>query len=232
LCERFVCGPPSVCNHANGSERAFTPFYDSEWARVFYERNVWPSSLVPALQPCMEAAYAALEPAAHACLQCLAAALDKPHDCFDALVSANAAAAHPTAPLRHHSRLQLNNYPSQLAPPRGAARARHEPPIRARRHLDTSMVTVLARQDHHHTAPGLTSSFVEGVLKAGQSGALEVQLPDGSWSCVPTGPGQLTVFTGYAAVARKQTCLFTRCVYLTCLLLLLLLLASLHVHVC
>ena len=38
LCERFVCGPPSVCS-ASARTLAPHPFYDSEWGRVFYERN-------------------------------------------------------------------------------------------------------------------------------------------------------------------------------------------------
>jgi hypothetical protein len=221
LCERFVCGPPTVCNfspradssssqsdnRSNRSieQRKFTPFYDSEWARVFYERNVWPSKEFPALQPSMEAAYSSLEPVAHACLQCLAAAIGKPFDYFDHLVTANAGIKHPEAPLRHHSRLQLNNYPSQLlSVAQGSPRAKQQPPIRARRHFDTSMVTVLARQDHDTSlkneavGTNLNSSCEDrhSVLKAGDSGALEVQLPDGSWSCVPTGPSQLTVFVG------------------------------------
>ena len=38
LCERFVCGPPSVCS-ASTRTLPEHPFYDSEWGRVFYERN-------------------------------------------------------------------------------------------------------------------------------------------------------------------------------------------------
>ena len=133
LCERFVCGPPSICSdsHLRRSE----PFYDSPFGRVFYERNTWPHPEAPGgqLQPTMEAAYDALTPIAAASLQCLAAACGLAHDAFDELI-ATSSAAHPHAPLRHHSRLQLNNYPSQLRD----HRCKRLPPIRASRHLDTS----------------------------------------------------------------------------------------------
>ena len=51
LCERFVCGPPSICNRGDGSGRPYDPFYDSEFARVFYESNVWPPPRPQAATP-------------------------------------------------------------------------------------------------------------------------------------------------------------------------------------
>eukprot|EP00966_Prymnesium_polylepis_P162098 3746112-Prymnesium_polylepis.1 len=62
----------------------------------------------------MEGNYGRFEAVAQASAQCVAAALGAPHDAFDALI-ASASTSHPDAPVRHHSRLQLNNYPSQLA---------------------------------------------------------------------------------------------------------------------
>ena len=107
VCERFVCGPPDVCSEP--LSRAETPQYDSEWGRVFYERNVWPDG--SELRPSMEALYPQMEHVARACLQCIAVALDAPHDAFDALVTSQSM-EHPEAPVRHHSRLQANHYPA------------------------------------------------------------------------------------------------------------------------
>jgi len=154
LCERYVCGPPSVCTESGTAAR---PFYDSDFARVFYEKNIWPDD-GGALQAQMEAAYPHFERVAQANLQCVAAALGAPHTAFDELV-ATASAAHPDAPLRHHSRLQINNYPSQLIPGVNGPRC---VPIRASRHFDTSLLTVLAREPRVDTAS-----------EAGTSGALE-----------------------------------------------------------
>lgn len=181
LCERFVCGPPRVCNEPLA--RAPHPFYDSDWGRVFYERNSWPSD-GGTLRPAMEAAYASLEPVAMASLQCVAAAIGLPYGAFGRLVETDSA-EHPAAPLRHHSRLQLNNYPSQQ---RSVATGRQTPPIRASRHLDTSLLTVLARQATDAARP-----------VPGESGALEVRMADGSWACVPAAEGELTVFLGSLA---------------------------------
>jgi len=168
LCERFVCGPPAVCSERE--MRAHEPFYDSQWARVFYESNVWPQG---ELRPAMEAAYPYFEAVAHANLQCVAAAMGAPHTAFDSLVSA--------APLRHHSRLQLNNYPSQIQHiPSGQS------PIRASQHFDVSLLSVLARQP----------TVDRAASAAGSSGALEVRLSDGRWVCVPAPAGHLTVFVG------------------------------------
>eukprot|EP00316_Scyphosphaera_apsteinii_P008604 CAMPEP_0119342390 /NCGR_PEP_ID=MMETSP1333-20130426/104602_1 /TAXON_ID=418940 /ORGANISM="Scyphosphaera apsteinii, Strain RCC1455" /LENGTH=451 /DNA_ID=CAMNT_0007354597 /DNA_START=53 /DNA_END=1408 /DNA_ORIENTATION=- len=190
LCERFVCGPPSICN--TPIARPFNPFYDSPYARVFYERNVWPEE--GELRPCMECLYPQMEHIAKAALQCVAAALDVPHDVFDQLVSSSSA-AHPNAPCRHHSRMQLNNYPSQLFGGSGSSqkRSRHgkQMPIRASRHFDTSLLTVLAREprtEKLHSSPG-------------RSGALEVRMsaqhdPHEEWRCVPAESGELTCFLG------------------------------------
>ena len=196
LCERFVCGPPTICSDAH--RRPFHPFYDSDFGRVFYERNVWPAEEnVPAeerLRASMENAYAALEPVAAASLQCLAAACQLPHDAFDHLITSRSS-AHPDAPLRHHSRLQLNNYPSQLR-----ARRDHKRlfPIRASRHLDTALLSVLCRDPHVDSG--------DTAQTPGSSGALEVQLhgcpdhgQDDSWACVPAIEGELTVFVGSLA---------------------------------
>ncbi len=186
LCERFVCGPPSVCS-ADVPRRSH-PFYDSAWGRTFYEPNVWPSgSRGASLRAAFEEAYAALEPAALASLQLVASALGARHDAFDALVASDPA-AWPGAPLRHHSRLQLNHYPSQL---RRRGREKRIPPIRASRHLDTSLLSLLARE-----------ASTDGAGAApGQSGALEVELAPGRWACVPSPPGTLTVFLGSLAAA-------------------------------
>lgn len=187
LCERFVCGPPSICS---ASARTLPPhrFYDSEFGRVFYERNVWPKDDGGALQAAAETAYPGFERLAHGCMQVIAAALGLPHTAFDELVSAQSP-AHLAAPLRHHSRLQINNYPSQL-PARGVAYTTC--PLRASRHFDTSLLTVLDREPR-----------VDTEAVAGSSGALEVFLPsrgsaaggigdgaDGEWTCVPARPGE------------------------------------------
>lgn len=196
LCERFVCGPPSICS---ASARTLPPhrFYDSEFGRVFYERNVWPKDDGGALQAAAETAYPGFERLAHGCMQVIAAALGLPHTAFDELVSAQSP-AHLAAPLRHHSRLQINNYPSQL-PARGVAYTTC--PLRASRHFDTSLLTVLDREPR-----------VDTEAVAGSSGALEVFLPsrgsaaggigdgaDGEWTCVPARPGEMTVFLGNLA---------------------------------
>ena len=202
LCERFVCGPPSVCSTSTRTLPPH-PFYDSEWGRVFYERNAGQSAEqgdeARLLQLEMEAAYPELEQVSRACLQTIAAALGAPHTAFDELVTSHSS-AHPDAPLRHHSRLQVNNYPSQLPDRRGLGSARYgvaAVPIRASRHFDTSLLTVLARQP----ATDLDAA-------AGSSGALEVQLPEGhrrmqggdpradGWTCVPARKGELTVGAG------------------------------------
>ena len=116
MCERYVCGPPSVCTDPH--ERSPHPFYDSDFGRVFYEHNVWPpahSSSGGGLRVAMEATYSAMEPVAAASLQCLMAACGLPHDAFDYLITCHSS-AHPDAPLRHHSRLcALAHLPSRLA---------------------------------------------------------------------------------------------------------------------
>ena len=99
--------------------------------------------------------------------------------------------------------LQVNNYPSQLQDRRGVGGARYGVraiPIRASRHFDTSLLTVLARQP---------ATDLDAV--AGSSGALEVRLPEGhrrmegddagadGWTCVPARKGELTVFLGNLA---------------------------------
>ena len=199
ICERFVCGPPSICTDVHG--RPSDPFYDSQFARVFYEHNVWPpeNSSGGQLRRTMHETYAALEPVAAASLQCLAAACGMPHDAYDHLV-ATCSADHATAPFRHHSRLQLNNYPSQLLRNARSQQA----PIRASRHLDTSLLTVLAREAASESAAIETSGHSRprtSTNAAGSSGALEVQLPDESWACVPAAPGELTVFVGSITAA-------------------------------
>ena len=205
LCERFVCGPPSVCSMSTRTLPPH-PFYDSEWGRVFYERNAALSAEhggeARLLQVEMEAAYPELEQVSRACLQTIAAALGAPHTAFDELVTSDSP-VHPDAPLRHHSRLQVNNYPSQLQDRRGIGGARYgvpAVPIRASRHFDTSLLTVLARQP---------ATDLDAV--AGSSGALEVWLPEGhrrmegdgaeadGWTCVPARKGELTVFLGNLA---------------------------------
>lgn len=201
LCERFVCGPPSICSDA--AARPSHPFYDSPFARVFYERNTWPEDDHPALRPSMEHVYSLLEPVAAASLQCLAAACDLPFNSFDHLVTSESH-DHPDAPLRHHSRLQLNNYPSQL---RRNSR-KQIPPIRASRHLDTALLSVLCREpsmDGRLCSGGASMAGASG-LDPGRSGALEVQLhscadheDDGSWEVVPTAEGELTAFVGSLA---------------------------------
>lgn len=110
LCERFVCGPPSVCSAARTVRPH--PFYDSEWGRVFYERNVTPTAEhgceARLLQVEMEAAYPDLERVSRACMQTVAAALGAPHTAFDELVTSESS-VDPDAPLRHHSRLQVRS---------------------------------------------------------------------------------------------------------------------------
>ena len=185
LCERFVCGPPSICNKDWPVRRPFQAFYDSDWARVFYERNVWPTAdgiqdiPGPSLRSSMEGAYPQLESVALASLQLVAAALGVPHTALDTLV-ARASREHPEAPLRHHSRLQINNYPSIVHV------GHRPPPIRASRHFDTSMLTVLSREPR-----------VDSEASAGSSGALEVyDHAEERWVCVPARDGELTVFLG------------------------------------
>ena len=116
----------------------------------------------------------------------IAAALGAPHDAFDVLV-ASASPDRPEAPLRHHSRLQINNYPSQL---RAGPGERRGCPIRASRHFDTSMLTVLCRE------PWVD----DGAVAAGVSGALEVfDASEQRWICIPSPPGEVTVFLGNLA---------------------------------
>jgi len=191
LCERFVCGPPVVCNDDAAAPFAAHPFYSSRWARVFYERNRWPTgrdATESNLRAEMELVYPKLERVALASAQLLAAALGVPHTAFDKLIT-TASASHPEAPLRHHSRLQINNYPSQL---RWGKRFNNRTslPIRASRHFDTSLLTVLCRMpsvDNHE-------------LHAGSSGALEVYLSaERQWVCVPARPEEVTVFLGNLA---------------------------------
>lgn len=91
---------------------------------------------------------------------------------------------------------QVNNYPSQLQDRRGGGM--RGVPIRASRHFDTSLLTVLVRQP---------STDLDAL--AGSSGALEVRLPEDQWrkddwradgwTCVPARPGELTVFLGNLA---------------------------------
>jgi hypothetical protein len=61
----------------------------------------------------------------------------------------------PSPSLRHHSRMQMNNYPSQLRM-RGII-----PPLRANAHLDTSLFTMLLRESFllHHVCRVLCSSL-------------------------------------------------------------------------
>lgn len=182
MCERFVCGPPSVCNQDTRAPHAAHPFYSSDWGKVFYERNVWPDGSMRAE---MEATYPKLERVALACVQLVAAALGADHTAFEQLVTPSST-AHPEAPLRHHSRLQVNNYPSQLR-----RRRELESPIRASRHYDTSFLTVLCRE------PSVEN---EGLASPGTSGALEVFLDaEQRWVCVPASDGECTVFLGNLA---------------------------------
>ena len=214
LCERFVCGPPSICSDDAHLSRPYHPLYDSDFGRVFYERNVWPSDedvlmkneeeqahlLLPLLRTSMECTYAALEPIAAASLQCLAAACNLPHDIFDHLVTSNSK-IHPDAPLRHHSRLQLNNYPSQIVQLHNSLGNNGQMilPIRASRHLDTALLTVLCREPND-----VDSGAQHNISRRqvpGSSGTLEVQLHEEDdatqhWECVPAIHGELIAFVG------------------------------------
>jgi isopenicillin N synthase-like dioxygenase len=224
LCERFVCGPPSICSNDAHASRPYHPFYDSDFGRVFYERNVWPSdedvvteedkvqpNRLPLLRTSMESTYAALEPIAAASLQSLAAACNLPHDAFDHLITSNSI-IHPDAPLRHHSRLQLNNYPSQIVQlhnrDHGNNNGQMILPIRASRHLDTALLTILCRESNNFDGSAQQQHSNNNISSCrripGRSGTLEVQLHDNdddaaphSWECVPANNnGELIAFVG------------------------------------
>lgn len=212
LCERFVCGPPSICSDDAHLSRPYHSFYDSDFGRVFYERNVWPSDdedvvtkdeeqhhRLPLLRTSMESTYAALEHIAAASMQCLAAACHLPHDIFDHLITSNSI-SHPDAPIRHHSRLQLNNYPSQIVQLHNShGNNRLILPTRASRHLDTALLTVLCREPNDVNISAQHSMSRRRV--PGSSGTLEVQLQDEDdttphWECVPAIHGELIAFVG------------------------------------
>lgn len=77
--------------------------YDSDFGRVFYERSVWPSDDEDVVMVVMKD-----EGAATSSTSTLY--YGRP---WRALITSNSI-SHLDAPLRHHSRLQLNNYPSQI----------------------------------------------------------------------------------------------------------------------
>lgn len=171
LCERFVVGAPGLCDDSSDDDQASVhsnqwrsvwsgdPFYSSPFGRVFYELNRWPSLTVPLLRPTSTALYNKMLGVSVAMARVIAAALDLPSGSFDRLLFDPQ--GHQNAPIRHHSRLQINNYPSQLRPPRGLFAPRL--PLRANTHLDTSLFTLLARDIPADVRHG-----------CGSSGALEV----------------------------------------------------------
>ncbi|CAE7526072.1 vldW [Symbiodinium natans] len=187
ICERFCCGPPSICEVKSDKLEAkstgldawkLDDFYRSEYGEVFFPENVWPSDC-DALKRAMLEAYDAFESFSEAVLLLLAAASGVQPSSLRSLLFDS------QRRVRHSSMLQVCNYPSLL--PR-----RLRPPelsvyqLRAKAHQDFGAFTVLAR------CPGSDS----GRAKCGQSGALEVRLPTGAWACVPAREDALTVMPG------------------------------------
>ncbi|CAE8696391.1 unnamed protein product [Polarella glacialis] len=119
-----------------------------------------------------------------AVLRLLSAAAGFPSTAFDDLLfRSEESSSSARKVVRHTSMLQVCNYPSllprRLRPPEGPA----EYQLRAKAHQDFGAFTLLAR------CPGSDSRY----KRVGKSGALEIELPDGSWACVPARADELTV---------------------------------------
>ncbi|CAE7429833.1 vldW [Symbiodinium sp. CCMP2592] len=184
VCERFCCGPPEICEatcdgrQAKSAKWKLDDYYRSAYGKVFFPANVWPSSC-ERLKPAMLEAYTAFEQLSEALLLLLAAASGVQPTSLQNLWYDS------QRHVRHSSMLQVCNYPS-LLPRRLRPPDLSEYQLRAKAHQDFGTFTVLAR------SPGTDS----GVAKCGQSGALEVRLPSGSWACVPAREDALTVMPG------------------------------------
>ncbi|WIA18228.1 hypothetical protein OEZ85_009699 [Tetradesmus obliquus] len=154
LSERFMCGPPLT------QQQLQQPYYCSELGQVFFTPDVFPSSSTPELQPAMQACYSQCEIIAGAVLRLAAASLGLQQHFFDDKIC------------RHHSNLQVANYPSQLLPP-----GPHD--LRKKAHIDSGSLTLLASQDY---LPG-------SGWRAG-NGGLQLLSASGQWLEVQVAPGQ------------------------------------------
>ncbi|KAJ1457919.1 hypothetical protein M885DRAFT_614931 [Pelagophyceae sp. CCMP2097] len=176
-CERYVMGAPEACDAAGESVYG-DDYYKSDWARVFYEANKWPDEAdAPTLRQAMTQLWSPIYVASAASLRVLCAALGAPPRALEHLIrDPRVPGGNDGLPLRHHSRLQMNNYPSI------PGYAFRNAPLRANTHLDTSLLTVLAR------------SASEGVA----DGALEIRRgqDETKWARVPSPPDTLTVQLG------------------------------------
>eukprot|EP00775_Hariotina_reticulata_P005439 gene5439-5672_t len=154
LSERFLCGPVLSASQLQ------CPYYSNELGQVFFAPDRFPISSVPQLQPLMQQHFLQCEAAANAVLRLLAAALGIDHNFFADKVD------------KHHSNLQVANYPSQLRPPGPAD-------LRKKAHVDSGTLTLLASQDW---LVGSGWSVGDGGLQLlnAQGDWLEVQVPQGA----------------------------------------------------
>ncbi|WIA18229.1 hypothetical protein OEZ85_009699 [Tetradesmus obliquus] len=191
LSERFMCGPPLT------QQQLQQPYYCSELGQVFFTPDVFPSSSTPELQPAMQACYSQCEIIAGAVLRLAAASLGLQQHFFDDKIC------------RHHSNLQVANYPSQLLQP-----GPHD--LRKKAHIESGNLTLLASQDHNCTAPYTSAGCSQGphdlrkkahidsgslTLLASQdylpgsgwragNGGLQLLSASGQWLEVQVAPGQ------------------------------------------
>ncbi|CAE8620762.1 unnamed protein product [Polarella glacialis] len=198
--ERFCCGPP-VCEPSDSQSWQVVqsdaagghadPHYGSSLGQVFFPQNVWPTQEeardLAQLRPALLETYRSMEQLSVAVLRLLSAAAGFPSTAFDDLLfRSEESSSSARKVVRHTSMLQVCNYPSllprRLRPPEGPA----EYQLRAKAHQDFGAFTLLAR------CPGSDSRY----KRVGKSGALEIELPDGSWACVPARADELTVMPG------------------------------------